>query len=163
MHSSSLSILCKLIWGCKFMTIWMYLPLKMFTLGICFINFTMYMIILCLQSIFNNFCVDKLNYFQRKAFLLSRLIYIMDKIFTIFNLGFPGGSDDKEATCNAGDLWYHEQWNCSEVQRKYRAWKCCVCIGIWSICQRTAARRSWTDLEKSWPLMKGSVPSGFFR
>ena len=28
----------------------------------------------------------------------------MDKIFTIFNLGFPGGSDDKEATCNAGDL-----------------------------------------------------------
>ena len=94
--SSSLSILCKLIWGCKLMTIWMFLPLKMFTLGICFIKFTMYMIILCLRSIFNNFCVDKLNYFQRKAFLLSRYIKL-DEIFTIVNLGFSGGSDNKEA------------------------------------------------------------------
>ena len=74
----------------------MFLPLKMFTLGICFIKFTMYMIILCLRSIFNNFCVDKLNYFQRKAFLLSRYIKL-DEIFTIFNLGFSGGSDNKEA------------------------------------------------------------------
>ena len=38
-------------------------------------------------------------------FLFVLHIYIkLDKIFTIFNLGFPGGSDDKEATCNAGDL-----------------------------------------------------------
>ena len=60
--------------------------------------------VLCL-TIFFKFNVDNEGRLHKDRRGLSCLGEVSESLETvIYNLGFPGGSDSKESTCNAGDL-----------------------------------------------------------
>ena len=48
-------------------------------------------------------------YLPLEYYALALLLYIK-YIVNIYNMGFPGGSDSKESSCNAGDLSSIPEW-----------------------------------------------------
>ena len=50
------------------------------------------------------------GFLKRKRMKMIKATQFCDKWDLAINLGFPGGSDSKESTCNAGDLGLTPGW-----------------------------------------------------